>query len=623
MTRHAHPSAAGRATAPSVRSRDPGVGSAAASAGRLLALVLLAGLGSACATPGLRSEPTEPVAPAPVAASGAVAPPTARAVAKPEIRWGHFAPDLLLDLLTAELSLQRDDADRAVELYADAARASRDIEVTRHAALLANYLGRHALAVELVDLWLTIEPDSQLAPRIAVESLLRDGEVETAVRYAAARRTQLAAAGPVEDGRERQLYGVIALRALHEPPDRRAAVVTALEAELALAPELADLRRALAMLYHADGDSAAAWHQIRDLQPAAHSADFAMLHVELMASEQRLDAALPVLETLLETRADPRLWFLASRFYIDHDQLGGARRAFDALLEHDPEDVDLIFSAGLVALQQQDWDGAEGYLRQLVDLGERLEAAHYYLGEIHRARGDTDDAMQAYENVTAGRELVAAAARWTELALSARGLPAVRSRLEMLREHHPADAVDLYLLESNVLLRHDAMTRAVALLNEAVDTFPTEPELLYHRALALQGTGDRDAMEVDLRAIIAAHPDHAAALNALGYALADQSERLDEAMALIQRAHDLQPDDPAVIDSLGWVHYRLGNYALALELLEAAHAALPDPEVAAHLGEVLWFSGERRRARRFLREALLRSPDSEPLRTLIERLDGR
>ncbi|EGH00215.1 TPR domain protein [gamma proteobacterium IMCC2047] len=133
-------------------------------------------------------------------------------------------------------------------------------------------------------------------------------------------------------------------------------------------------------------------------------------------------------------------------------------------------------------------------------------------------------------------------------------------------------------------------------------------------------TNDLVAMENDLRAILSKEPDNAMVLNALGYTLVDRTTRYQEALALITRAKELKPDDPAIIDSLGWAQFRLGNYDEAILLLEQALAAFPDHEVAAHLGEVLWVTGQQQRAREIWKQALQQTPDSVILQRVLERL---
>ena len=157
------------------------------------------------------------------------------------------------------------------------------------------------------------------------------------------------------------------------------------------------------------------------------------------------------------------------------------------------------------------------------------------------------------------------------------------------------------------------------MLNDALKKLPDYPELLYDRALAADKIGKFNILEQDLRKLIKLKPDNAHAYNALGYSLAERRAQLPEALKLIKRAVELSPEDPYIMDSLGWVYYRMGNFADGLNYLNLAFAARPDPEIAAHLGEVLWMQGAKEDAKNIWRSALEKDPDNEVLLETVRR----
>jgi len=188
------------------------------------------------------------------------------------------------------------------------------------------------------------------------------------------------------------------------------------------------------------------------------------------------------------------------------------------------------------------------------------------------------------------------------------------------RKAYPDRAEQIFSLEADLLTQADEVPSALEVLNQGVRQFPDSTTLLYARSMAAEQLGDLALMERDLRAIINNDPDNATALNALGYTLANRTQRYTEAHELISRALALQPDEPAILDSMGWVLYRQGQYDEALAYLTRAYAEYPDPEVAAHLGEVLWVSGNTEAATNVWRGALLRDPEHKVLLTTLERL---
>ncbi|MGV3593277.1 MAG: tetratricopeptide repeat protein, partial [Gammaproteobacteria bacterium] len=182
--------------------------------------------------------------------------------------------------------------------------------------------------------------------------------------------------------------------------------------------------------------------------------------------------------------------------------------------------------------------------------------------------------------------------------------------------------IPLLTMEANLLMDADRNDDAAALLDSSIAAFPDDIQLLFLRSVLSTERNDLALMEQDLRKIIELDPTSPIAYNSLGYTLADRTDRIEEAYELIQRAAELSPDDPAVIDSLGWVQYRLGMLAEARENLTRAYELFPDHEVAAHLGEVLWVLGERNEATRVWRNALQMEPNSSPIRNTVQRLNA-
>ncbi|MDZ7809044.1 MAG: tetratricopeptide repeat protein [Arhodomonas sp.] len=296
-----------------------------------------------------------------------------------------------------------------------------------------------------------------------------------------------------------------------------------------------------------------------------------------------------------------------------------ALEQFHALLERQPDDGRILLSGALLALQSGHHDQARQWLKRLLAIGTRTHAANYYLGRLAVDEGDHAEAIRRFRQVGGDYAIDARLGEASAMALSGR-LVEARRLLRALRTEEPDAGVRAYTTEAELLRRQGRVDEGLAVLDEALEAFPGDIDLLYARAMTRIQADRVEAATRDLERLIEQAPDNAMALNALGYTLADRGEELDRAQRLIERAYRLAPDDPAVIDSMGWVAYRQGRLEEAREYLERAWGFGRDPEIGAHLGEVLWRLGERDRARAIWDEALSVNPDHEVLRETVERL---
>jgi Flp pilus assembly protein TadD len=232
------------------------------------------------------------------------------------------------------------------------------------------------------------------------------------------------------------------------------------------------------------------------------------------------------------------------------------------------------------------------------------------------------EALTWYEKVTGGEAYITALSRRASVLQKMGDVSAARQLLQTAQVPSDKEKARLVLAEAAVL--RDAKQEGVAqqVLEKSLARFPSDPDILYEYALGLEKQNKLELMESTLRQVMTLRPQDAQAYNALGYSLADRNVRLPEALALIERALSLQPDDAMIIDSLGWVQYRLGNLEKAIEHLRRAYTARPDAEIGAHLGEALWQAGQRDAARQIWREAEQREPDNQVLRETQRRLQA-
>jgi len=252
-----------------------------------------------------------------------------------------------------------------------------------------------------------------------------------------------------------------------------------------------------------------------------------------------------------------------------------------------------------------------------------LTQAWLLLAQAAEQRGDIATAEARLARVDNPQRALEVQTRRASLLARQGRVPQARELVRSTPERNPEDARAKLLAEAQVLREVKLWSEAYAVLEAANQRFPNDADLLYEQAMMAEKIGQLDAMEAQLRRVMALKPDHAHAYNALGYSLADRNLRLNEAKALIERALQLTPGDPFVTDSLGWVEFRLGNRDEALRLLRQAYKARPDAEIGAHLGEVLWAMGQQDEARRIWAEASSRDAGNDVLRETLVRLKAQ
>lgn len=570
---------------------------------RSFALLTAAALLSGCQT----FAPSSPDGTPPVEDPAAVATP-----AQPQV-YRAFSQETLLALLTAELAGQRNRFDIALENYVQQAKATQDAGVAERGFRIAEYLGAEQPALETSLLWAKTAPENIDAQRAAAVQLARAGRYDESMTF-------------MEQVLQRQgdtHFDFLALSAAETDPDTRAGLLQSFDRLQAKYPDNSQLQFGKALLLQQDGRPQEALELLEEQPSKNRPIASILLHARLLQSLERNDDALPLLEKgIAQNPNDKRLRLTYARLLVAENRLDDAKGEFASLLQQYPNDDDLRFSLALVCLEAKAWKEAIIYLQELIERGSHSDAAHYNLARAHEELDDIPSALIEYALVGPGNDYLPAQARQSELLFKQRRGEEAAERLSRARESQPDYAIQLYLLEAEAWSKQRNSERAWQVIEQALEQFPEDLNLLYTRAMLAEKRGDLALLEEDLRFILEREPDNAMALNALGYTLADRTTRYAEAKQLIEQAYQLNPGDPAILDSLGWVNYRLGNLDEAERLLRKAMQEFPDHEVAAHLGEVLWVQGKQKEARKLWREALKQQPDSDILRSTLLRLTG-
>nr|WP_322939631.1 tetratricopeptide repeat protein [Pseudomonas sp. s4] len=527
--------------------------------------------------------------------------------------YGSFSQESLFALLTAELAGQRNRFDIALGNYVQQAQETGDAGVAERAFRIAEYLGAEQAALDSALIWASNAPDNIDAQRAAAVQLARAGRYDESMTY-------------MEQVLQRQgntHFDFLALSAAETDPDTRAGLLQGFDRLLSKNPDNSQLLFGKAILLQQDGRAEEALALLEDSSAGATEVSPILLRARLLQSLGRGQEAMPILQKgIRQNPDDKRLRLTYARLLIEQDRFDEAKGEFSKLVLENPNDDDLRFSLALVCLEAEAWEEAIVYLEELIERRSHVDAAHYNLGRAYEALDDNDSALQAYALVGPSNDYLPAQQRQAELLLSQQRSAEASALLAQAREAQPDYAIQLYLIEAEGLSNHGQLEPAWKVITEGLEQFPNDLNLLYTRAMLAEKRDDLAQLETDLRYIIEREPEHAMALNALGYTLADRTTRYQEAFELIAKAHQLDPEDPAILDSLGWVNYRLGNLPEAERLLRQALEKFPDHEVAAHLGEVLWAQGKQREARRVWRDALEATPDSPILRDTLLRLTG-
>jgi Putative Zn-dependent protease, contains TPR repeats len=345
-----------------------------------------------------------------------------------------------------------------------------------------------------------------------------------------------------------------------------------------------------------------------------------LLLARLQMQQGDTNQALQTLEKVLSAHPENRdLRLNYAQILVEARRLDEAHREFERLVGQAPNDADMLYVVGILSLQGARLDDAERYLKRLVETGQRQLEGYYYLGRIEESRNHSSEAIKWYSKVRHGEFRIDARTRIAALLAKGGDIAAGRALLQKLRADHPNLVVRLYVAEGEILSESGRGEDAFELYTGALQKLPGDADLLYARALVAEKLNRLDVLEQDLSDILEYDPDNAHALNALGYTLANRTTRYQEALQYIQRALELNPNDHAVIDSMGWVQYRLRNYEEAVKYLRRALSMSQDPEVAAHLGEVLWVKGDQPAAREVWERALQTDPSSEAVLEVMKR----
>ena len=538
--------------------------------------------------------------------------PAAKSAARAALPNVALTEQLMYKMMMAEVAMQRGQPHIGIPAYVELARETRDPRIAQRATELA-WTARHVdAAIEAAGIWLQASPGNPRARQVLAALLANEQKLDVARGHF----EQWLASDAENIGQS-----FLQLSSLLARNTDRKAVLTLVRSLAKPYSEVPEARLAVAQAAWNTGDEQLALDEASAALKLRPDWELAALFRAQALQRRSNDEAIGFLGDYLKTHPqakDARLNY--ARLLVANKRYPEARKQFEVLVEQFPQNGDVTMAVALLAMQASDYDSAETQLKRSLEAGYgEPDVARLYLGQISEERQRYEDALKWYSAVQPGEQYVSAQSRYAGILAKQGRLPEARKYLRELSVQNPQQRVQLTQAEAQLLREANSHKEAFELLGLALREMPDAPDLLYDYAMAAEKVNRIDLLESNLRKLIQIRPEHAHAYNALGYTLADRNMRLTEAHQLIEKALKLAPDDAFIMDSMGWVLFRLGRNREALSYLQRAYGLRPDGDIAAHLGEVLWVDGQQAEARKVWSEALKADAKNESLQNTIKR----
>lgn len=533
-------------------------------------------------------------------------------IESPSLPEHQLSGALLYGLLGAELASQRGHYTESARQYLELAMETDDPRLAERATRNAMFAHDDQLALSAAEVWVELAPADLQGHQFAAMLYIRTGEMDKAVPEL----QQVLRLSPSDNG----FMSIATLMG------REMDKTTALKVMGTFIQDYQDNPDALHahsyMAYRA-GDFEVALDAIDRALMVKHDWPKAMVfRARILVGSGKTEQALEYLQGRVEafpTNKELRINY--AQMLMNAKRLEQAYTQYQEINKQIPDNTDVLFTLGIIAIQLNYIDDGEQYLLHAKELSGHSDELSYFLGQVAELKKEYQRAIDYYSDISRGQYYFDAKIHKATLVAKLGDISAARGHLHNLRVLLPQRRVDIYLAEGDILRDAEMYQEAMNVYNNGLAEFPNNSDLLYARSYVADRLGRVDVAERDLLNILEREPDNAEALNALGYTLANKTERYDEALRYIKRALELKPDDYFILDSMGWVQYRLGNYREAVKYLRRAMELSDDTEIAAHLGEVLWVMGEQEAARDVWDKALELAPNDKIILEVKRRLE--
>jgi len=524
----------------------------------------------------------------------------------------ELSDELLYEFLLTEVAVQRGDADLAVRGSLELAEKTRDPRLAMRATQIALQSGQLDKAAESLKIWREADPASPMAMRMNASVLLRTGKLDEA-------RQELVKVLQADQANVGHIFYQI-YQMLASYPDKDEALNFMRDLAQPY-PRVAEAHWAVAQLAQASGDDKLALDEAKLARSLRPDWDTAVSLEAFLLKKSAPQQGLQLLRRFLSGHPDAQeIRLQYARALLEEKQYKEARDQFQILADDNPDNPETAFAIALISLQMKDYKGAEEHLKEALYKGKKDQnTVRYYLGQLDEAKHSSEEAIENYRQVNGGEYQFAAQIRIAYLLNKSGRFDEAIQQLHQIIPVDNQQRVQLISVEAQLLREANRLSEAYLVLQHGLEKLPNDPDLLYGTAMVADTLGKPDVFEQLMRKLIKIQPDHAHAYNALGYGLLERNEKIPEAMQLVEKALQLAPDDPAIMDSVGWGYYRTGKLDESVKMLRRAYAGNPDPEIAAHLGEVLWMRGDKAEARKIWQDSLKENPDNAKLQAAIKK----
>jgi len=522
-------------------------------------------------------------------------------------------PDVMYLLLAADIAMQRQQYSLAYEAYMELSKRVHDPKFAEQAAKLALQIKDSRKTNDAVSMWINQEPKNVTARKLAALTALRGHDKNIAIKQLNA----LLAAEPdnfenallelssilQKEGKEKFIYD--ALESLSTKTSSNKAVIYFVQSLLSMQ-----------MKNNAQAENKV--KQTLQIQPDWEHPLLIQAQLAFMANDFNRVKSLLTAAVLKHPNNVPFKKLLAQTL-IKTSDYESAAGLYESLINQNPKEGDNYIALALINLELNKDENAQTILKTLSEQSQWESAANFYLGKIEEKHNNAVAAVVLFDKVTDQQLSLEAAISSINLLVKERQFEQVDSRLSVLLQKYPQQKLRFVLMQASLYSQQNQQEKSFNLLSEMLEEFPDEKDVLYTRALVAEHLGKMEVLETDLKKIIAKYPDDVDALNALGYKLLDDSRRYREAEKYLQHAIKLRPSEPAIMDSYGWLLFKIGKYPQALNYLQSAYEKQNSGEIAAHLCEVLWSMGRKDEAQLVFDNALNVSPEDVDLMDFKQR----